>query len=395
MNNKLTPDTPKKPQQITPFLRHIKNSWFLFLKELYSVLWGDPILLFLIIYTFSFSIYSVATGAPTEVKNLVIGIVDEDHSILSGQIQDALTPPLFKGIRPIKAQEIDSLMDQGELVFIIEIPPSFEQKILSGHVTSLQINVDATAMMQAGTGTAYLQTVISDVLQKYAEKRGAILPQSALDVRIINKYNPNLRSYWFTSVMQIVNNITMLIMILSGAALIREREQGTIEHLLVMPLVPTEIMISKIVANSFVILVSALLSLKCVVQGVLGVPISGSIFLFITGAAIFAMATAALGIVLGTIASTMGQFGLLAMPVMTLLMLLSGGSTPIESMPMWLQIIMQVCTPTPHFVSFSQAVLFRGAGWSIVWPELFALTAIGIVYFLFSLKRFKRVIFGI
>lgn len=389
-----TGSSPVKRQKSVLQL-HIENIWFLFIKELRGVLFGDPLLLLLILYTFTLSIYSVATGASTDIKDLVIGFVDEDRSQLSGRIIDSMTPPLFKETRLIAAKDIDPLMDKGDLIFIVEIPPSFEQKVLSGQQTEIQIDVDATAMIQAGNGAGYIQSILTSVLQDYAAERGARLPAPSFDVKVHAEYNQNLTSYWFSSVMQIVNNITMLIIVLTGAALIREREQGTVEHLLVMPLVPTEIMLSKVIANSLVILVAAAISLSFVVELWLGVPINGSILLFFVGAALFSMATAALGIMLGTIASTMGQFGLLMMPVMTLLMLLSGGTTPMESMPEWLQWVMQIGTPTPHFVAFSQAVLFRGAGITIVYPELLALAAIGIVYFMVALKRFKRVIFGI
>jgi ABC-2 type transport system permease protein len=211
---------------------------------------------------------------------------------------------------------------------------------------------------------------------------------------IRTRFNPNLESSWFTSVMQVINNITMLTVILTGAALIREREQGTIEHLLVMPLVPIEIMLSKILANGLVILVAAGLSLVVVVGGWLRVPIAGSLTLFLFGTALYAFTVAALGIMLGTIATTMGQLGLLAMPVLIVMQLLSGGSTPMESMPLWLQYLMRTISPTPHFVSFSQAVLYRGAGVSIVWSELLVVLLIGAVYFAFSLSRFRRAIFG-
>ena len=149
--------------------------------------------------------------------------------------------------------------------------------------------------------------------------------------------------------------------ILTGAALIREREQGTVEHLLVMPVVPSEIMLAKMIANGLVILVAAMLSLQFVVHWWIGSPINGSLLLFLLGAAIYALVVAALGIMLGTLATTMGQFGLLAMPVLMVTQLLSGSSTPMESMPVWLQYFIQTISPTPHFVAFAQAVLFRGA----------------------------------
>jgi ABC-2 type transport system permease protein len=193
---------------------------------------------------------------------------------------------------------------------------------------------------------------------------------------------------------QVINQITLLTVILTGAALIREREQGTVEHLLVMPVVPAEIMLAKMFANGLVILVAAMLSLQFVVHWWIGAPIAGSIFLFLLGAALYALVVAALGILLGTLSTTMGQFGLLAIPVLIVTQLLSGSSTPMETMPVWLQYVMRTISPTPHFVSFAQAVLFRGADITLVWRPLVAMLIIGSVYFFFALTRFRRVIFG-
>ena len=174
-------------------------------------------------------------------------------------------------------------------------------------------------------------------------------------------FNPNLKTAWFSAMTQVINQITMLTVILTGAALIREREQGTVEHLLVMPIVAPEIMLAKMIANGLVILVAATLSIQFVVHWWIGSPINGSLLLFVFGAAIYALVVAALGIMLGTLATTMGQFGLLAIPVLMVTQLLSGSSTPMESMPVWLQYVVQTVSPTPHFVQFAQAVLFRGA----------------------------------
>ena len=194
--------------------------------------------------------------------------------------------------------------------------------------------------------------------------------------------------------MQIINNLTMLTVILTGAALIREREQGTVEHLLVMPVIPAEIMFSKILANGIVTVVAAGLSLLLVVQWWLQVPIAGSTLLFLGGSCFYVFTVAALGILLATIAATMGQFGLLSIPVLLMMMLLSGAMTPMESMPVSLQYLMKLVSPTPHFVIFGQDVLYRGADFSIVWPEIMATTAIGSIYFAFALYRFRRVIFS-
>ena len=354
-------------------------------KELYS-LRADPVLLALIVYTFTFAVYAVATGAKFEVENAAVAVVDEDRSPLSRRVQDALLKPFFKPADVIDASQIDAAMDAGRYVFVIEIPPKFEQDALAGLHPSVQINIDATAMSQAGNGTAYIQSII------YQEV-GAALPNRTgtqpIDMVVRARFNPNLKSDWFTAVMQVINNITILAVILTGAALIREREHGTIEHLLVMPVTPIEIMLAKIWANGLVILLAATFSLLVVVEMLLKVPVAGSIPLFIGSSALYMFSVAALGILIATISTSMAQFGLLSIPLLMVMNLLSGSTTPMESMPEWLQTAMQV-SPALHFVGLAQAILYRGADFAIVWPRMIALGATGVVFFTLAALRFRK-----
>ena len=190
--------------------------------------------------------------------------------------------------------------------------------------------------------------------------------------------------------MGIINSITMLAIILAGAAVVREREHGTMDHLLVMPLTPFEIAMSKIWANGLVIVVAVGLSLRFVVRGLLGVPIAGSIPLFLVGAAIYLFFATAIGIFLGTIARSMPQLGLLYLLVFLPMNMLSGSNTPLESMPPWLATIMQA-SPSTHFVSFAQAILYRGAGFAVVWRQFVIVALIGGLFFGLALLRFRNV----
>ncbi len=383
---------PPRSNRLPKLRLHSTNIYRLTIKELRSIR-SDPIMLLLVVYTFTFAIYAAATGVSTEATNLSIGIVDEDHSDLSRRIADGFTPPTFQPAVQIAATEIDAGMDSQRFLFVVEIPPKFESDILEGREPEVQINVDATAVAYAFNGKTYIQNVIINYVTEFITGREGLM---GAPVKMVTRvqFNPNMKSSWFTAVMQIINNLTMITVILTGAALIREREQGTVEHLLVMPVVPTEIMVSKILANGSVILAAAALSLHFVVQWWLQVPIVGSVLLFFGGACFYVFTVAALGILLGTIASTMGQLGLLSIPVLLVMMLLSGGTTPMESMPVWLQYLVKVISPTPHFVLFAEDVLYRGADFSIVWTEILATTVIGAVYFGIALYRFKRVIFS-
>ena len=308
---------------------HVSNIFRLVIKELRSIR-SDPTMLVLVVYAFSISVNTVATGAVTEATNLSVGIVDEDGSDLSRQIAEGLVRPTFQPAVQIRASEIDAKMDKGQLLFVVEIPTNFQANILAQRKTEVQINVDATAVAQAGNGANYLKTAISNEVQNFIAGREGGSGGAPINLVVRAKFNPNLRTSWFSAMTQVINQITLLTVILTGAALIREREQGTVEHLLVMPVVPAEIMLAKMFANGLVILVAAMLSLQFVVHWWIGAPIAGSLLLFLLGAALYALVVAALGILLGTLSTTMGQFGLLAMPVLMVTQLLSGSSTPME-----------------------------------------------------------------
>ncbi|MDZ5454492.1 ABC transporter permease [Labrys sp. ZIDIC5] len=359
--------------------------WRLGIKELFS-LKADPVLVALILYTFTFAVYTVATGATFEVKNASVAVVDEDRSALSFRLRDALLKPFFEEPVVIDADEVDRTMNAGRFVFVVEIPPNFERDALAGRHPSVQLNIDATAMSQAGNGASYIQAIIYEEARKALPSADNPAP---IDLVVRAKFNPNLQSAWFTAVMQVINNVTMLAVILTGAALIREREHGTIEHLLVMPVTPFEIMLAKIWANALVIVVAASLSLLIVVERLLGVPVAGSLCLFVGASIVYLFSVTALGILISTVSTSMAQFGLLVMPILIVMNLLSGSTTPMESMPEWLQTAMQF-TPSPHFVSLSQAILYRGADLTIVWPQLVALTVIGVVFLFIASIRFRK-----
>ena len=369
--------------------KSLANIYRLGVKELLS-LRADLVMVLLIAYVFTVAIYSVATGASTEVANAAVAIVDEDHSPLSRRIQDALLEPYFQPPARLAVGEIDAAMDAGRHTFVIDIPPNFQADLRAGRQPAIQINVDATAMSQAGMGASYLQNIIAQEILAFAQGREGD-PQLPVNLVVRAQFNPNLKSSWFLAVTQLINNITLLAIILTGAALIREREHGTIEHLLVMPLRPAEIMLAKIWANGLVIVVAAVLSLYTVVQGWLQVPIAGSIPLFVAGTVIYLFSTTALGIFLATLTRSMPQFGLLAIPVFMVMNLLSGGTTPLDSMPELLQALMQF-SPSTHFVSFAQAILYRGAGFAVVWPNFAAVAASGVVFFIIALLRFRRMV---
>jgi len=367
--------------------RHLLNIWRLGVKELWS-LWREPVMLVLIVYVFTVSIYTAATALPETLHNSVIAVVDEDRSPLSSRIVSAFYPPHFAPPVMIEHGEIDPGMDAGQFTFALIIPSGFQRDMLAGKEAELQLNVDATRMSQAFSGSGYVQQIVAAEVREFlARHRDAASAPVELALRM--RFNPTLEGAWFGSVMEIVNAITMLSIILTGAALIREREHGTIEHLLVMPVTPAEIMIAKVWSMGVVVLLATAVSMTLVVRGALGVPIEGSLPLFFTGVALSLFATTSMGIFMATVARSMPQFGLLLVLTLLPLQMLSGGSTPRESMPEIVQAVM-LAAPTTHFVSLSQAILYRGAGMETVWPSFLALLLIGAALFAYSLRRFRK-----
>ena len=371
-------------------MRKLRNIFLLGRKELWSLA-RDPTMLVLIVYVFTVSIYTAATSVPETLHNASIAIVDEDHSPLSARIASAFYPPDFVRPKMITAREMDAGMDSGKYTFVLNIPPNFQRDVLAGRNPEFQLNIDATRMSQAFTGNGYIQQVVmgevNEFVQRYRPQQTTLPVELALRAR----FNPALERSWFGGIAEIINSVAMLSIILTGAALIREREHGTIEHLLVMPVTPGEIMVSKIWSMSLVVLLATAMSIRLVIRGFLQVPIEGSVPLFLCGAVLCLFAMTSLGIYMATIARTMPQFGLLLMLTLMPMNMLSGGSTPRESMPELVQNLM-LLAPTTHFVAIGQAILLRGAGLEAVWKPFLALFLIGAVLFFLSLRRFRKAI---
>ena len=370
-------------------MRSLANIFWLGTKEIRSFI-HDYVLLALVLWAFSVAVYAQAQSSSQELHNAAIAIIDEDNSALSRYVTEGFyLPPYFKPPELINLRDVNRVMDNGRYTFILNIPLHFERDVLARRQPAIQVNVDATVMVQAGIGAGYIQQILTTQIKDFLSRSERAPPSPVkLDIRVA--FNPNVTTSWFTSIMGIINNVTFLAIILSGAAVVREREHGTMDHLLVMPVTPFEIAMSKVWANGLVITLAVGLSLSLVVRFLLGIPIAGSIVLFLSGVMIYLFFATAIGIFLATIARTMPQLGLLYLLVATPMNVLSGSNTPLESMPRVLQIIMQA-SPSTHFVSFAQAILYRGAGLDVVWPEFLAVALMGGLFFGLALLRFRRV----
>jgi ABC-2 type transport system permease protein len=368
-------------------MRPWHNIFWLGTKELRSVL-TDIVMVGFILFSFTFQVYQRANAVGETVNRASVAIVDEDRSELSGRLQTALYPPYFKTPVEIQAAEIQPAMDASRYMFVLTIPPDFEADIRRGRKPELSLDIDATAVTQAGLGAGYIQTIVTSEVNRFAA-RSDTTAELPVELVVRRAFNPNGTASWFTSIVALLDQLSMLTIVLVGAALLREREHGTIEHLLVMPLTPFQIAMAKVWANALIILVVFTGAVAFVVQDLLSVPIAGSMWLLLAGTTIYLFAAAAIGMFLGTIARSMAQFALLMLMTIIPIIMLSGGISPIESQPPLVQPFTWLL-PSRHYMAFAQAVIFRGAGFDIVWPQFAIVTGLGLTFFSASLALFRR-----
>lgn len=368
-------------------MRALSNIFWLGTKEIRSF-FSDAVMVGFLLWSFSFSVYSEATGSSEAVNNASVAIVDEDRSALTRAIAAALHRPYFQPPDYILARDIDTMMDGSRYMFVIVFPADFEADIRRGEQPEAQLNIDATAVGQAAQGAGYLQAIIDREVRQFAESHGDDLAPP-IDLALRRAFNPNGTDAWFLAVNSILNSLSMIAILLTGAALLREREHGTIEHLLVMPLNAFQIAMAKVWANGLIILVAFSLSMVIMAEQILSVPIVGSKILLTFGAAIYLFAAAAIGILLGTMARTMAQFALLTVMAIVPILMLSGGMSPIESQPDYIQPFTWLL-PSRHFMQFAQAVVFRGADLGTVWPVMLNMAVLGALYLTISLAIFRN-----
>lgn len=360
------------------------------LKEWRS-LFGDGVLAVLLVVVFTVMVYQTANSGGTDLRNATVGVVDLDRSSLSREIIHALPQPYFAPAQIITREEVDARMDRGDFVFVLLFPPDFERDVLLNRAPEVQLLVDATAMTQAGVGQGYLMQIFQQEILAFLQQKDLmqqVLPtQSVVNIA----FNPNGESKWFLGVMEVNNMATMLGLLLVGAAVIRERERGTMAHLLVMPVNATQIVLSKILANILVVCLAATLSMAWVVGGVLGVQIQGSVWLYGFGLWVFLFSVSSLAVMLATVAPTMPQYSLLMIPLYVVALMFSGAASPRSNMPQMAQSLSEYW-PTTQFAAFAQNVIFRGASWDLVYPQLLLMSVSGVVFLLLALARFKHML---
>ncbi len=378
------------------------HRWRIWLKQLgvmgvkeFLQLGRDVVLMVFVVYLFTVDIYMQGGGISLELRNAITVVYDADRSEASRELIDRFRKPYFQlGRVLINATEGERLLDRGKAMVMLEIPPRFQESVLAGEPTEVLAQVDTSNSVLGLSAASYAERIVGRYSLERATDRlrsmgggRATWPRIDDDTRVW--YNPTMRSSWFLSVSELLQVVTMLSIILPAAAMVREKERGTVEQLLVSPLSPFQIMFPKILSMTLVILTGTLVSLFVIMEPFFAVPMKGSLALFLLVTALYTFTTAGIGLFVSTIARNLAQVGMLSMLIVAPMIFLSGAFTPPEAMPGWLR-AMVVLSPLNYYIKASFGILLKGAGLKILWDSIAAMALLGGIIFGFGIWRFRR-----
>ncbi|MDH4097439.1 MAG: ABC transporter permease [Nitrospira sp.] len=363
-------------------------------KELLQLKRDVPLLLFLI-YSFSLSVYISGAGISMQLNNASLLVHDGDHSASSRELIHRFRPPYFRFDGEVEDQKVGvQRLDQGTAMLLLDIPPRFHESIVGREPVSVQLQVDTTNAPQGLSAAAYAARIVGEFSFDLASFRlggasGGLMDMPRVESAHRVWYNQNQDETWFQSISHILRMITLFAFLLPAAALVREKEHGTVEQLLVSPVTPFQIMLSKVLAMTLVILAATALAMASVLKPVFGVPIKGSAPLFFLMTALYSFTTAGLGLFAATVARNQAQVGMMALLGISPMLLLSGIATPFEAMPPWVQTLMAL-SPLRYFVDVTYGILLKGVGFDVLWDSMLAMALLGGTMFGLGMWRFRR-----
>ena len=354
----------------------------------------DTLLLIAIAYLFIFDTY-MAGSVSMQLNHAVVVVHDADHSAASRELVYRFRPPYFKlGGEVLDNRKGQRLLDQGQALVVLDIPPDFEHDIRKGKPVDVQVQVDASNTVLGFLAASYSAQIIGQYGFDQALSRLGVTERSIQNVPMIQSqhrvwYNPNQRDAWFMPIAELLTVITIMAIMLPAAAAVREKERGTIEQLLVSPLTPIQILLPKVIAMTLVILLGTAVSLFFVLHGMFDVPMKGSLALFFAVTTLYTFTTAGLGLYIATLSRNLAQAAMLAILVLMPMIFLSGAWTPPEAMPAGMRTAMFL-SPLYYFIEMGYGILLKGAGLDVLWDSLLGLALLGMVIFGFGVWRFKR-----
>lgn len=353
----------------------------------------DWLLVALVIFIYTIDLVMCTSALSFDVRHLKLALYDGDRTSLSASLVERFTATeYFSQLVPAtRISDVDRLLDAGKADLALVIPSGFAQDAGAGRAVEVQVLLAGTNANTANAARGYAVAIVGgfarDLLADHAARHGIAvnLPSVSAEVRIW--YNPQLEFAHFMAVSMIVSAGLMVGVITAAAGLVREKESGTIEQLVVTPLRSHELIIAK-AAPPFTVGMGALAP-SILIAKAFGVPLAGNLALFIAASAIALAAFLAIGFFIGTLAGNLQQALLLAFFVLLPLMFLSGTLVPIESAPMLIQWLSSV-SPVRYYMQIALGILLKGVGLDVLWPQLAALAATCLVLGTWSVARLRR-----
>ncbi len=371
-----------------------KRVRFLFVKELIQVL-RDKRMRVVLIFPPIFQLIVFGYAANLDVKHVRVAVRDLDQSVDSRELIARLESSKYFDMVafPQTSKEIEDLVKKGDITVSIEIPSGFSRKVKKGDTAAIQIILDGTESNTAMIALGYLGQIISDysntMLLERLNRSGMIgFEEAGVEIEPRTWFNPNLESRYFY-VPGVIASIAFLIpIILTAQAIVREREIGTLEQIMVTPIRPWELMVGKTIPFALIGLLDAIM---IAILGVFwfGVPLRGNPLILLLGNLLFLMSSVGVGLFISTISSTQQQAQISTFFFMIPAFILSGFAFPIENMPEWLQYVTYI-NPLRYFIIIIRGVFLKGVGLHILWPEIIALAILGGLTILLSSLRFQK-----
>lgn len=362
-------------------------------KEVWQLGRDLPLLLFLL-YSFSLSVYVSGVGLTMQLRNADLLVHDADHSFSSRELIHRFQQPYFRFKGEIAdPREGRGRLDEGSAMVLLDIPPRFHEALSGREPTAVQLLVDTTNAPQGLSAAGYAAQIVSRFGSEVGlASVGLGSTQSAIPMVVSAHrvwFNPNQDETWFQSISHLLRTITIFAVLLPAVALVREKERGTLEQLLVSPLSPVQIMLSKVLAMTAVILLCASIAVYGVLRPVFHVPIKGPAWLFFLLTGLHVFTTSGFGLVAATATRNQAQVGMITLFLVGPMLLLSGITTPYESMPKWVQTVMGI-SPLRYYIDITYGVLLKGAGLDMLWKSVGTMALLGGGLFGFGMWRFRR-----
>ncbi|NDI85717.1 ABC transporter permease [Undibacterium sp. B2R-29] len=364
-------------------------------KELLQLL-RDPVLLVFVLYAFTADIYNAASGVSFQLNNAALVLSDSDRTAASRELAARFMPPEFRWAGAMTHPEQgQQMLDDGKAMAVLDIPPGFGAALARGDGTAVQMQIDASNSVQGFLAAVDATQIIARYgLEQSASRLGVDLDAGLATGPVISNhtrvwFNPNQNDAWFMGISELLNVVTLFSMLLPAAAMVREKERGTIEQLLVSPLSPLQIMLPKVIAMVAVILGGTALGLFGVLVPVFAIPVAGSLLLFFALTTVYVSTLAGIGIGIATVTRNMAQAGMMVILILAPMMFLSGAWTPPEAMPAVMRWGMYV-SPLYYYINASYGILMKGAGMTVLWPMFAGIVVIGLLVRSVTMLRFKK-----